>query len=335
MPVEYNVNTDFAGVLTPGTTNSLFLKITDFDGNPKNVYDIAISITDALYVVETSGTPEKVQSGYYVFEWEIGSTVDEGVYTVTWSYTDENGNDSTATQEVIVSADGDDSTIYSGMINDLRVALEFHIRSAMNIPVYQEQSKTSIDKRTYSFTFPRWNQTAGVKIYRNQELINEGYEINYFKGNVTFDEAMTEFDVINADYNFRWFEDAQLIRFLQNALDFLNYYPPASKFSLSGVPMRYVAGVLYGASRDALRELMMSLMFQEPQQIFGGGERSANMFSNFESLKKNYEEDFNKLLEAKKYGPYVGLTKTVVSPEYTLPGGRSRYFRYLFSSSIS
>ncbi|MAG24397.1 hypothetical protein CMI47_02360 [Candidatus Pacearchaeota archaeon] len=333
MAIEYNVNTDFAGVLTPGTTNSLFLKITDFNGDPKNVYDVSISIVDVLNSAEKSGTPEKIQSGYYVFEWEMGDDLDAGVYTATWSYTDENDDDFTSVQEIVVSDDGDDSSIYTGMINDLRVALEFHIRSAMNIPVYQEQSKPSVDSRVYSFNFPRWNQTAGVRIYRNQELINEGYEINYFKGNVTFDESLTDFDIVNADYNFRWFDDAQLIRFLQNALDQINYYPPASRYSLAGVPMRYVAGVLYGASRDALRELMMSLMFQETQQIFGGGEKATNLFSNFETLKKNYEEDFTKMLDAKKFGPYVGLTKAIVTPEYTLPGGRSRYFRYLFSGS--
>ena len=40
-----------------------------------------------------------------------------------------------------------------------------------------------------------------------------------------------------------------------------------------------------------------------------------------------------KLYEQKKYGPYVGLTKTVTAPEFTLPGGRSRWFRYLFKGA--
>ena len=113
----------------------------------------------------------------------------------------------------------------------------------------------------------------------------------------------------------------------------MNFHPPASRFTLMALPMRYVAGVLYGAARDALRELMMSLMFQEPQQVFGGSEKAGTLFSNFETLKQNYEKDFASLLEAKKFGPYIGLTKAIVTPEYTLPGGRSRYFRYLFSGS--
>jgi len=333
MPEDYNINTDFAGVLAPGTINSLFLKITDFNGDPKNVYDISISVVDAVDEEATSGIPDKIQSGYYVFGWDMPEDLAAGVYTVTWLYKDENGDELTSIQEVVVSDDGDSSTHYTGMINDLRVALEFHLRPAMNIPVYQEQSKPTTNNRTYYFSFPRWNQTAGVRVYRNQELINSGFEINYFKGNVTFDSSLTDFDIINVDYNFRWFDDAQLIRFLQNALDLMNFHPPASRFTLMALPMRYVAGVLYGAARDALRELMMSLMFQEPQQVFGGSEKAGTLFSNFETLKQNYEKDFASLLEAKKFGPYIGLTKAIVTPEYTLPGGRSRYFRYLFSGS--
>ena len=45
------------------------------------------------------------------------------------------------------------------------------------------------------------------------------------------------------------------------------------------------------------------------------------------------EEDLNKMYEQKKFGPYVGLTRMVVVPEYTLPGGRSRWFRYMFTGS--
>ena len=73
----------------------------------------------------------------------------------------------------------------------------------------------------------------------------------------------------------------------------------------------------------------MCLQFQQPQEVFGGPDAARQAFQNLETLKKNYEGDFNLLLEQKKYGSYVGLTKTVVTPEYTLPGGRSRWFRYL------
>jgi len=75
---------------------------------------------------------------------------------------------------------------------------------------------------------------------------------------------------------------------------------------------------------------MMDILFQEPTKIFGGPERANQVFTQMDTLKKNYEDFLTKLLEQKKYQPYAGLTKTVTVPEYTLPGGRSRWFRYLF-----
>ena len=99
------------------------------------------------------------------------------------------------------------------------------------------------------------------------------------------------------------------------------------------MPERAITPVIYAAVTDALREMLMSLQFQEPQMVFGSPERAQNVFSNLDNLKKNYEESLKGLLDAKKNGPYTGLTKAIVVPEYTLPGGRSRWFRYLFTGS--
>ncbi len=96
---------------------------------------------------------------------------------------------------------------------------------------------------------------------------------------------------------------------------------------------RYIPIILYGAAIDALRQLILCIQFQQPKEVFGGPDGAKDAASTFETLKKNYEEMFYKLLEQKKNGPYTGLTKTIVTPEYTLPGGRSRWFRQLFSGS--
>jgi hypothetical protein len=141
---------------------------------------------------------------------------------------------------------------------------------------------------------------------------------------------MTEYDVINADYNFRWFSDEQLDRFLSNGLHQLNSYPPHTSRTLMTVEDKYIPAILYAAAVDAMRALMFCLNFQQPQQFFGGREAAQSAFGQFDTLKKNYEETMIKFLENKKLGPYAGLTKAVVVPEYTLPGGRSRWFRQLF-----
>jgi hypothetical protein len=74
---------------------------------------------------------------------------------------------------------------------------------------------------------------------------------------------------------------------------------------------------------------MFCLNFQQPAQVFGGTEEAGKAIANFETLKQNYEKDAEKLLEQKKLGPYP-KSRMVVTPEFTLPGGRSRWFRYLF-----
>jgi len=320
----------FGGKFIQGNRATVMLKITAFDGTPKDPEDIYITIyTEEGEIVSLDNiTPEHVTTGYYVYDWNIPTDQTTGVYNIVWSYKVDD-IEKAEVQEAIVSEDATDTALYSGRIVDLKFALEYHLTCAQTIPVYFEQSKISRDNKKYEFSFTNWNQSPGVKIYRNQEIINDDYDINYFKGNVIFDNALLDQDVINADYNFRWFSDDELIRFMANALQTVNMYPPVSNYGLSNFPDRFIPIVLYGAVKDALRHLMMCINFQQPAQVFGGVEEAQRAFANFESLKKNYEGDWEKLLEQKKYGPYP-VSKLIVVPEYTLPGGRSRWFRYLF-----
>jgi hypothetical protein len=76
---------------------------------------------------------------------------------------------------------------------------------------------------------------------------------------------------------------------------------------------------------------MLRLLTMEAKLVFGGPEAAREMFQNLETIKKNFEGDVKEMLDKKKLGSYVGLTKMVSVPAYTLPGGRSRWFRYLFS----
>lgn len=324
-------STESQGTFAQGTSNSLFLKLTALNSQPIAATDVTVTLSDPLG--ETVVNAEKaitISDGYYAFIFNIASNAEIGRWLLTWSYND--GLDvSTITQELVVNERPDPESIYFGQIRDLIVALEYHIRPAMNIPVYFEQGRPSADNSTFKFTFPRWNQSAGVRIYRNQEIVENGFSSDYFRGTISFDQALTTYDVVNADYNFRWFSDDQLYRFLANALAKFNFFPPRSYYSLASFPPDLVPAVLYGAAADAIREMMLSLAFQEPQMVFGGAEKAQNLISSLDSLKKNYEESVKQMLDAKKLGPYP-KTKAVVVPEYTLPGGRSRWFRYIFTS---
>jgi hypothetical protein len=325
----------YKGTFVQGTTATLMLKITNFDGDPLDAELITFAIKDSSGATVEADTPEKVVIGFYVFDWDIPTTQTIGEYTVYWYYTID-GIMRTEIQSIIVSADEIDTDIFSGRALDFRVALEYYICCAQSIPVYFEQCKTpSVDYKTFRFTFDDWNQTTGCKIYRNKtQLVTSGVEINYFKGEVTFLNPLTQFDTLYADYNFRWFSDDQLYQFIINALRTLNAYPPASpQYTLNSLPERFIPVVIKQAAVDALRNIMLCLQFQQPQQVFGGSENSEKAFGNFDTLKKNYEEEIKDLYAQKKLGPYVGLTRSIVVPEFTLPGGRSRWFRYLFSTN--
>jgi hypothetical protein len=43
-----------------------------------------------------------------------------------------------------------------------------------------------------------------------------------------------------------------------------------------------------------------------------------------------YKEDFEKMLEKLPIATYPGV-RSVVVPEYNMPGGRSRFFRYIWN----
>lgn len=324
--------TDKKGNFKQGDWGVLMLKLTDFDGTPVEVEGISISIERGSSPVEfDSYIPMQVDEGCFVYQWEIEKDQEIGEYIVTWTFNIE-GTDYYELQSIFINTGSDTASaniLFDERIMAFRNSLENMITSAQHIPVYFEQAKSSRDNKKFYFTFPRWNQSNKTKIYRNGKIVNEGYEVNYFKGSVTFDNPLLSQETINADYDFRWFSDDEIDQFLNNAIQEFNSYPPFGNYSLRNVPTQYMSVVLYGAAKNALRSLMMDLMWQEPQQVFGGLEGAEKAFSHIETLKQNYEKDWDKLTEQKKYGRYPKIGMVVV-PEYTLPGGRSRWFRYLF-----
>jgi len=204
---------------------------------------------------------------------------------------------------------------------------------AQRVPVYFEQGKPSFDRQTFTFTYKNWNAGPGIKIYRNKTtLVHSGVTVDYPNGKIIFDKPLTAYDIVNVDYNFRWFSVEQLNSYILNAINVYNSFPPQGNFNIANVPNWVIPGVLYKAARDAIREMIMCLMFQEPQQVFGGADEAAKIRGDLETLKKNYEGDWRLLFDLKKLGKYP-QTRAISSPEFTLPGGRSRWFRYLFGTN--
>lgn len=315
---------DSKGRYKPGSTAFIYLRITTIDGVPIDCSDVNITIRDNSGSTIIEDSPDKPTEGFYVYEWIIDEYQLPGDYSVTWDYTIDNVMYYEA-QEIVVAEDVDlTSKVYSPNAIAFREALSYYLQCAQCIPVYYEQAKPSHDNKTYRFTFPRWNQTTGVKIYRNNKIMNSGIEINYFKGEVVFDSTLTKYDMVHADYSFRWFSDEELSLFLENACNDFNTYPPFTRYKLTVnpyIPDIFLPAVIRKAAIDAIRKLMLCLQFQQPQQVFGGADGASKAFSNFETLKKNYEADWEKSATNKRLGPYP-KTMVISTPEYTLPGGR-------------
>jgi len=327
--------TSYRGSFIQGQIADLLLKITNFNGIPLDPISLTCTITgptddpSSADEIVSTGVPFQAASGYYVYEWDINSEQAVGKYIVTWNYII-NNIDRYEKQYIYIVKEVDNPLYYSMRMIGFRGALEKHLSCAQNIPVYNEQAKSSRDKKTFHFSFPRWNQSPGVKVYRNKQILNSGVEVDYFNGSIVFDDELLDQDIINADYNFQWFSEADLDRFIHNACYAFSMFPPSKLYLPDTIPDIYITAILMGAVKDALRQIMMCLQLFEPQLVFGGPERAQQVFSNLETLKKNYENDWDKMVDVKKFGPYPIGTNIVV-PEYTLPGGRSRWFRYLFS----
>lgn len=334
---------DNGGVFSAGYAVSLTLSISDSNGNAANANNVNLIIRDSngaqVTFMDSQGgilsgddlNPEQVTKGFYFYQWFIPADVMPGIYTVVWTYSlDEVIY--TELSEVVVSSDGVKTDIYSDRMRIMRKSLRHLLCCATKVPIYGEQAKPSSDCKTFYFTRNNWNQSPSqTRIYRNgHTIINSGLTIDYTKGKIILDEELSQAEWISADYQFDWFTDDQLTDYIIGAIQMYNHTTPFSEWSYVNVPDPAIRGILYKAAADAIRELMMCLMFPEPAQLFGGEERASQISSQLETLKKNYEEDWKWVFEQKKLGPYPKIQMMVV-PNYSMPGGRSRWFRYLFS----
>ena len=336
--------TETRGVFKQGTIGALKINIADFEGNAVDPTSITMTVQDSDGDAVTDNNsvelddvvPEKVISGFYAWDWRIKSDQAVGKYTVLWTYVHE-GITEKEIQTVILATDSTDSVFYGGSRFILRESLEQLIACSMKIPIFFEQARPTRDFKMYRFTKGQWNQTPGIRLYRNDQIMDssDNVEVDYFKGQIKFADSQLVQDVITADYTFRWFSDREIDQFIDNGINTLNAFPPFSPAFNANTLLtngsQFIPAVLYRAAADAIRNIMMCLQFQQPQQFFGGADAAQKAFGNFESLKKNYESTWETLLDKKKLGPYP-QSRLVVVPEFTLPGGRSRWFRYLFSS---
>lgn len=323
------------GSFVVGTGAIFFFQFTDIDGilyDPSSMNG-TIAAPDGTTVKVIDGF-DKIEPGVFGYTWGIPSDADTGQYTITIIYTSETTGGtvtSTFSEEFVIIESGPAAFTLRQVAS--RAFLESLIGYAQRIPVFNETARFNKSRNLTKMTFPRWNQTAGVRVYVNNEIRETGFSINYLKGELTFDRAVPTYDEVMVDYNFRWFKDDELDQFIQQGINVVNIWPPQTSYTINSIGDTWLITAEYSAAINAIRRFMFDLQFQEPTKVFTGIQKAAEVFKNFAELKKNYEEEMFKMLEMKKHFPYIGLTRMVTVPEFTLPGGRSRWFRYLFSTN--
>ena len=190
--------------------------------------------------------------------------------------------------------------------------------------------KKSTFSTVYNCAYPHWNQDPRPVLRINNRIVDDGWHADY-DGKIYFDTLMAPEDQLTVQYNFAYFSEEELMSFLQFGLRMLNSVPPASSVfsSLEQAPREWDQGILLWAAITALKRLVFGLNFQERRIIFGSPEEAAAAQQKFADLYASYNDvwiEFGKNVKTRRL-PGLGL---YVTPEYTLPGGRSRWFRYLF-----
>jgi len=206
------------------------------------------------------------------------------------------------------------------------------LRSAFEIPVWDEMANFNANRNTALFAYGNWNENFDPHLYRNNVRLTTGYTVNY-DGTVDFNSALSSVDWVTASYKFAFFEPSAVNELIYTALNEFNSFPPVSPYDLTSLPEYYEPAVLYGAIRLLLQQMIFELNFKEVAVIFGEPDNptdASGVIGHLETLKQNYLNVWEKLIEAKKFGPYPRIQQ-LVAPIYTLPGGRARWFRMLFA----
>ncbi len=329
---------DSQGSFVVGTAAMFFLTFVDINGELFDPSDITVTILDPDGGLEkTISAGDKIELGQFSVSWNIPKTAAPGGYTLQIDYTFNTAQGDSAavfTEKFVVLEKG------QGVMTLRRVAMRSYLESligySQRIPIFREIARLNGNNTRAVLSFPGgiksgpWNQTAGVQVYINGDERETGYTVDYLKGRIDFTNPLSDHDEVTVNYNFRWFTDLELDSFIEQGVNLINIWTPQSVYTIEDIPDRWIIGAEYAAAVDALRRWMMDVQFQEPAKIFGGLQRANDIFQHMSDLKKDYEEWLDKILEQKKWFPYLGLTKTVTVPEFTLPGGRSRWFRYLF-----
>ena len=160
------------------------------------------------------------------------------------------------------------------------------------------------------------------------------YKINY-QGKIYFiDEndspiAVQPYDMVYASYGVKLFTEHEINDAAELALQAINMQPGTTKASsVAGAPLYYDPCIVAGACYYLIRGLLLRLTQRETRLLVDDPDKT-DMLDNLKELAKMYKEDFDGYLKVVGIARYP-RSSSIVTPEYMMPGGRSRFFRYIW-----
>ena len=184
----------------------------------------------------------------------------------------------------------------------------------------------------YGFAYKNWQQDPKPLVFLNKHKVDDGWHVDY-DGKIYWDSLMAPEDSVNINYQFAYFSKEELLSFLMLGLKAMNSIPPASEtyYTLEHTPQVWDYGIILWAAITALKRLIFGWSFQEKRIVYGRPEEAQAALAVWQDLYKSYQELWIEAAKNVKTRKLPGMLINV-TPEYTLPGGRSRWFRYLFKS---
>lgn len=286
---------------------------------------------------------QKESTGVWFIDWFVPTTVTQSQLYDIWSFQWDNASPREEMIFEIAINEGDNTidwvspqlalrieTNTSQLMNDLS---NLFIYEAQHIPVYWEQGYRTGDARTFNFAYGNWQRDPRVIVRKNEETLITGFYADY-NGTIRWDQDLEPEDSIYAQYQFRYFSDEEVLDFLDMGLYAMNGVPPASTAysSVEAAPFEWRYGILLQAAIFALRRLVFGFNFIERTFVLGENiDDQQRKIEQFKQLYTSYQEiwaEWAKNVKTRK----LPEMRQIVTPEYTLPGGRSRWFRYMYKS---
>ena len=191
--------------------------------------------------------------------------------------------------------------------------------------------KNSLDQSDSDpFSAPTNNDNYPNGLY--YRFTNEGKL--YFYDSNGDPTSVKEYDTILVSYYVKMFTNRQINNALYLALQAINAQPGLNKISnVASTPYWYDQTLVSGATYYLLRQLIVGLNQRERRLLVMDPDQNAfDAVSNLKESAKMYQEEFNELLKKLPLAvrPLMG---TITTPEFAIPGGRSRLFRALWTTS--